>query len=128
MDNDFINQVQADASAYLSTRTLLGKLRIIGGVSRVLGLFLLVLTTVLLLFGFLGLCSVAAVLALGNCMPVWAAALVVGAAYVLLIILAFIFRKQLFINPFVKLLSGIFFEKEGRQIEELRLRKEAEND
>ena len=91
MENEFFNQVQADARAYIKTRTLLGKLRIIGGISRVLGLFLLVLTLVLL-------------------------------------ILAIIYRKKLFINPFVGLLSNIFFEEEGRKIEEERLRKEAEDD
>lgn len=128
MENEFIDQVQADARAYLKTRTLLGKLRIIGGVSRVLGLFLLVLTVVLLVFCITALCSVAAIIALGNCMATWAAALVVAGAYLLLLILAIAYRKKLFINPFVGLLSNIFFEKEGRQIEAERLRKEAEDD
>ena len=128
METDFIDQVQADARAYLDTRTLLGKLRIIGGVSRVFGLFLLVLTIVLLLFGIISLCSVAAIIALGHCMPTWAAALVVAGVYMLFLILAIAYHKQLFINPFVRLLSGMFFKKESRQMEEERLRKEAEND
>lgn len=128
MENEFFDQVKSDASAYIKTRTLLGKLRIIGGVSRVLGLFLLVLTAVLLVFCITALCSVAAIVALGYCMSTWAAALLVAAAYLLLLILAIVYRKKLFINPFVGLLSNIFFEAEGRQIEEERLRKEAEND
>jgi len=128
MEKEFIDQVQADTLAYVQTRTLLGKLRIIGGVSRVLGLFLLVLTAVLLIFGITAFLSVAAIIALSACMPAWAAALVVGGLYVLMLILVVVYRKKLFINPFVGLLSGIFFEEEGRKIEEQRLRKEAEND
>lgn len=128
MESEFFNQVQADARAYIKTRTLLGKLRIIGGISRVLGLFLLVLTLVLLIFCITALCSVALIVALGNCMSTWAAALVVAGLYLLLLILAIVYRKKLFINPFVGLLSNIFFEEEGRKIEEERLRKEAEDD
>jgi len=128
MENQFLNQVQSDAKAYAQTLTTVGKLRLVGGISRVLGLFLLVLTIVLLVFAVSAFCAVAAIVALSFCMPLWAAALVVGAFYVVLIIAAVALRKQLFINPFVRLLSGIFFAEEGRKIEEERLRKEAEND
>jgi len=128
MENEFIHQVREDISAYLQTETILSKLRIVGGLSRVLGLFLLMLTVVLLFFGLLAFCCVAAIVGLSYCMPLWAAALVVGSLFVVGIILVVSFRKQLFINPFVKLLSGVLFEKEGRQIEEERLREEAIHD
>ena len=128
MENNFLNQVESDAKAYVHTLTTVGKLRLVGGISRVLGLFLLVLTIVLLVFAVSAFLAVAAIVALSFCMPVWASALVVGAVYILFIILAVAFRKQLFINPFVRLLSGILFAEEGRKIEEERLRKEAEND
>ena len=128
MANEFFDQVKADVSAYLQTQTIVSKLRIVGGLSRVLGLFLLLLTAILLLFSFAAFCGVAAVIGLSHCMPLWAAALLIGAVYIVLLVLAIIFRKPLFINPFVKLLSGIFFAKEGRQAEEIRLREEAFHD
>ncbi len=128
MENPFIDQVKADASAYLNTQSLLSRLRIVGGLSRVLGLFLLTLSIVLLLFGFIAFCGVAAVIGLSYCMPLWAAALLISAVFVLLILLAFFFRKQLFINPFVAILSKHLFAEEGRKAEEERLREEAIND
>ena len=128
MENPFLNEVQNDVKAYAQTLTTVGKLRLVGGISRVLGLFLLILTIILLLFGFIALCAVAAIHGLSFVMPIWAAALIVAATYVILIAVVIILRKQLFINPFVRLLSGVFFAEEGRKIEELRLRKEAEND
>lgn len=128
MENPFLNEVQNDVKAYAQTLTTVGKLRLVGGISRVLGLFLLILTIILLLFGFIALCAVAAIHGLSFVMPIWAAALIVAASYVVLIAVVIILRKQLFINPFVRLLSDVFFAEEGRKIEELRLRKEAEND
>ena len=128
MENPFIDQVKADASAYLNTQSLLSRLRIVGGLSRVLGLFLLTLSIVLLLFGFIAFCGVAAVIGLSYCMPLWAAALLISAVFVLLILLAFFYRKQLFINPFVAILSKHLFAEEGRKAEEERLREEAIND
>ncbi len=126
--NAFIDQVQSDVRAYLKTCTAVGKLRIIGGLSRVLGLFLLLLTVVLLVFAASAFGAVAAIAGLSHCMPVWLAALIIGGVYLLLLCVAVLFRKQLFINPFVSLLSGAFFAEEGRRVEEQRLRKEAEND
>ena len=128
MENEFLNEVQNDVKAYAQTLTTVGKLRLVGGISRVVGMFLFILTLILLVFAVTAFCAVAAISWLSFYMPIWAAALAVGALYVVAIILIIILRKKLFINPFVRLLSGIFFAKEGREIEELRLRKEAEND
>lgn len=128
MANPFVDQVKADASAYLNTQSILSRLRIVGGVSRILGLFLLTLSIVLLLFGFIAFCGVAAVIGLSSCMPLWAAALVMGAVFVLATILVYLFRKPLFINPFVAILSKSLFAEEGRKAEEERLKEEAFHD
>ena len=55
---------------------------------------------------FLAFCAVAAIDALSFYMPVWASALIVGGVYVLLLIIAVLCRKPLFINPFIRLLSS----------------------
>lgn len=128
MDNNYIDQVQTDLKAYLNTQTTIGKLRLIGGISRVLGIFLLALTLILLLFALLSFLAVAALSALSIVLPLWAAALIIAALYLLLIAIAIVCRKQLFINPFVRRLSLIFFIREKQEMEEELLRKEAEND
>ena len=128
MDNNYIDQVQTDLKAYIKTQTTIGKLRLIGGISRVLGIFLLALTIILLLFALLSFLAVSAISALSSVLPLWTAALIITAFYFVLICIAIICRKQLFINPFVRRLSQIFFAREKQEMEEELLRKEAEND
>lgn len=128
MDNNYIDQVQTDLKAYLKTQTTIGKLRLVGGISRILGIFLLALTIILLLFALLSFLAVSAISALSIALPLWASALIMAAFYLLLILIAIVCRKQLFINPFVRRLSQIFFAREKQEMEEEQLRKETEND
>ena len=123
MENDFVSQVKSELTEYSKSLAEIGKLRLIGIVSRVLGLFLLVLTVVLCAIGLFAFASVAAINALTACMPLWAAALILGAVFLLLIILAIVCRKPLFVHPFIRLMSN-----QIRSEEELALRTiEAEN-
>ena len=123
MENDFVSQVKSELTEYSKSLAEIGKLRLIGIVSRVLGLFLLILTVVLCAIGLFAFASVAAINALTACMPLWAAALIVGAVFLLLIILAIVCRKTLFVHPFIHLMSN-----QIRSEEELALRTiEAEN-
>ena len=96
MANDVIDQLKKDAKAYGESISEVSKLRIIGIVSRVMGLFLLMITIVLLVFALLSFGAVAIINALSNHMPIWAAALIMGAMYLLLIIITFICRIPLF--------------------------------
>ena len=105
MDNSFFSQLKSELAQDGQTVGKMGQLHLIGIISRVLGLFLLIFTTVLCVMAFLAFCAVAAINALAFCMPVWAAALIVGAAYLLLLFCAIICRKAMFINPFIRLLS-----------------------
>ena len=82
-----------------------GKLKLIGLISRVLGLFLLIFTVVLCLLALFTFGAVAAVDAMSACMPVWVAAVIISSAYILLIVIAILCRRPLFINPFIALLS-----------------------
>ena len=123
MENDFVSQVKSELTEYSKSIAEIGKLRLIGIVSRVLGLFLLILTVVLCAIGLFAFASVAAINALTASMPLWAAALIVGAVFLLLIILAIVCRKPLFVHPFIRLMSN-----QIRSEEELALRTiEAEN-
>ena len=117
MENEFFNQVKEEVTEYGKSVGRVGKLRLIGIISRVLGMFLLIFTVVLCVLALFTFGAVAAIDAMSACMPVWAAALIIGSAYIVLIAIAIACRKPLFIHPFIKLLS-----KQIRSEEELALR------
>jgi hypothetical protein len=117
MENEFFNQVKNEVTEYGKSLGEVGKLRLIGIISRVLGLFLLIFTVVLCALALFTFGAVAVIDILANYMPVWAAALIIGSTYIVLIAIALACRKPLFINPFIKLLS-----KQIRSEEELALK------
>jgi hypothetical protein len=128
MENFNIEQVQSDLKSYARTQYDLLRLNAVSSLSRLLGYLLLAICVILLLFGILSFAAFAAIGAMASCMPVWAACLVMVGVFVVLIVVVALMRKRLFINPFVKRLSGIFFAEDGRKAEEIRLREEAQND
>lgn len=117
MANGFFNQVKGELTEYSKALGTVGRLRLIGIISRVLGLFLLILTVVLCALALFTFGAVAAIDAMSACMPVWAAALIIGCSYIVLIILAIVCRKPLFVHPFIKLMT-----KQIKSEEELALR------
>lgn len=117
MENDFFAQLKQELAEYGKALGEVGQLRMVGIVSRVLGLFLLIFTLVLCALALFAFIAVALIDVLSNYLPVWAAALIVGSAYVVLIILAILCRKPLFIHPFIALLT-----KQIRSEEELALK------
>jgi len=124
MENEVWTQLKNELTNYGKAMGEVGRFRLIGIVSRVLGLFLLIFTVVLLLFALLSFGAVALIDVMAKCMPVWAAALIIGAGYILLIIIAVACRKVLFIHPFIRLLT-----KQLRSEEELALKTiEAEHE
>ena len=124
MNNSFFEHVKSELSEYGRSLGRVGQLRLIGLVSRVLGLFLLIFTLILFALALFTFIAVAAIDLLGAYMPVWAASLVVSCAYLLLIVLAIVCRKPLFIHPFIRLLS-----KQCRSEEELAIKTlEAEHE
>lgn len=121
-------QVQDDVNSWLRTQYGLLRLRLTGGISRILGFLLLLITVVLLVFAIFILGSIAAISAMSDCMPVWAASLIFVGVFVILVVLVVIFRRPLFFDPFVGRLSRIMFERDHRQAEDAQLRQEIEND
>ena len=117
MENEFFNQVKSEVTDYGKSLGEVGKLRVIGIISRVLGLFLLILTVVLCALALFTFGEVALIDVLSNYMPVWGASLIIGASYIVLMVIAIACRKPLFIHPFIKLLS-----KEIQTEEELALK------
>ena len=117
MEKDFFESLKQELTACGKSLSEVGRLRLIGIISRILGLFLLIFTVVLCVFALLAFASVAALNAMTNVMPLWAAALILGAGYILLIIVVIACRKPLFIHPFIRLMS-----KQLRSEEELALK------
>ena len=83
------------------------RLQLIGNTSQLVGSLLLTICIILVVFALLAFCAAAAVLALSLCVPSWAACLIVGAFYLVLIPVLIGCSKQLFINPIVRKLSGL---------------------
>ena len=105
MENSFFEGIKDDATRYGQALGKAGQLRLVGMTSRIIGLFLLIFTITLCVLALFTFGAVAAIDAMATCMPVWAAALIVGSAYVVLIAIAILCRKPLFVNPFIKVLS-----------------------
>lgn len=89
--------------------------KVIAQVSRVAGSLLLAICLILVAFAVLAFCAAAAVVALAQCLPMWAACLIVGGVYLLLIPLLIACSKVLFVDPIVRMLSGL------KNSEELKL-------
>ena len=117
MENDIFEQLKQELSTYGQSMGEVGRLRLVSVVSRVLGLFLLIFTIVLCVFALLAFGAVAAIHALSACMPIWAASLIIGSIYIVLMAVTIMCRKQLFINPFIHLM-----DKQVHTEEELALK------
>ena len=127
MDNELLERLKTEVSVYGKALGNVGKLRLIGAVSRVLGLFLLIFTIVLCSLALLTCVAVAATDAMAQCMPLWAAALIVSCAYIVIIVVAVVCRRSLFIHPFIALLSKqLIGTQEQLDIETLKAEHEAE--
>jgi predicted membrane protein len=126
MENEVFDQVKTEITEYGKSLGEVGRLRLIGIVSRVLGLFLLIFTIVLCVFAVLSFGAVSAIHALSACMPVWAASLLIGTLYIVLIILAIVFRKPLFIHPFIGLLAKQIHSEEELALKTMEAEHKAE--
>ncbi len=126
MENEFFNQIKNEVTEYGKSLKEAGKLHLIGIISRVLGLFLLIFTVVLCALAIFTFGAVAAIDAMSACMPVWAASLIIGSAYIVLIVIAVACRKPLFIHPFIKLLSKQITSEEELALKTLEAEHKAE--
>ncbi len=99
----------ADLQEYGKTCWEQAKLTVLDKLGRIAGLLLLGLTVILILFAVVAAGSVALISVLSGCMPVWAAALIVAAIWLLLLVVVICLRKQLFLNPMFAAIAAILF-------------------
>jgi len=128
MENDFFESLKHELTACGKSLGEVGRLRLIGIVSRILGLFLLIFTVILCVFALLAFGSVAALHAMTNVMPLWAAALILGAGYIIIIFAVIACRKPLFIHPFIRLMSKQLGTEEELALKTLEAEHQAEID
>lgn len=100
------NELLAEVKTYAKAEYDLVRLRAVEKISYVLGSLLLSLCLILVAFALLAFLAVAAVFILANYMPAWAACLITGAFYLILIPILLLCSKPLFINPIINKLSG----------------------
>jgi len=108
---DQYKQLLEDSKSYLKTRYDLLRLELLDKLSQIFGILVFAIVAMFLFMGAVAYFSVALVNTLGNVIPVWAACLILG---VLLLIVLYVLnrnKEKLFINPFVKILSGLLFEQ-----------------
>ena len=126
MENDVFEQIKQEVSTYGQSMGEVGRLRLVSVVSRVLGLFLLIFTIVLCVFALLAFGAVAAIHALSACMPIWAASLIIGSIYIVLMAVTIMCRKQLFINPFIHLMDKQIHTEEELALKTMEAEHKAE--
>ena len=107
-------QILSEVGTFAKAEYEVARLRVIENASHIVGTLLLTICLILVGFAVLAFCAVAAVIALAECVPAWAACLIVGAFYFLLIPVLFACRKPLFINPIIRNLTGL------KNVEELK--------
>lgn len=106
-------RMDPDLRNYLDLRMNELKLKTIDGlsigVSRVLSMMLVIMLGAIVLAAF----AFGTVLLLGDLIGSWAgAAFIIGGVFLIILALLLIFWKRLFVNIFVKLFIGIFYENE----------------
>ena len=104
-----LQQLIIDGKEYLQRRSDLCRVEAVYKLSMILGLFFTFLVLSLLLLVAIGYFSVALVSSLTTCMPLWAAGCIMGGVFTVLAVVAYLLRRPLFINPLIRLLSGILF-------------------
>ncbi len=109
MDNSEYKKLLEDAKQYLNSRYDLLRLELLEKLSRILGLVILALVVVLLVFGALAFFGMALIFLLSKVVPLTVSCCILGAVFLLLILLAYLLRERLFINPVVKSLAKILF-------------------
>ena len=109
MDNSDYKKLLDDTKSYLNSRYDLLRLEILEKLSRIIGLIILALVVVLLIFGALAFFGMALMFLLSKVLPYGISSCILGGVFLLVILLAVLFKERWFINPTVKSLSKILF-------------------
>lgn len=112
-----------DSKEYARMRYDLLRLEVLEKTSRVLALFLLIILGLFLVLAAFTYFALAVAAALQPTLGAVAALCIVGGVFLLILIVLFLFRKQIVLNPIVAQLSDIMFHEQTESSHE-----EDEND
>ena len=113
LSDEQYQKLLSDTRAYLNTQYDLLRLGLLEKLSKVIGLILFALVVILLLFAVLVFGAVSLAFVLAQWIPLWASFLIIGGVFLVLLLLAVMFRKQWFISPVVAALSAILFSTDS---------------
>lgn len=109
MDSSQYSKLLGDAQGFLSKRYDLFLLRLLEKASIIIGLIITLVVVLFLCALVVLFAGIAMAYVLGQWLPMWAAFLIIGGLFVLLLVPAVIFRRQWFVNPIVAILSSVLF-------------------
>lgn len=107
---DDYKKLLADCKDYIQTRYDLLRLELLDKLSQILGLIVLIIVALILVMGALAYFSVALVHLMSQVMPVSVACLILGCVLLIILLILYLNKEKLFINPFIRILSSLFFE------------------
>ncbi len=116
METSEYKKLLGDVKEYLNSRYDLLRLELLEKLSRILGLVIMALVVVLLVFGALSFFGMALMFLLSKVVPLSVSCCILGAVFLLLIVLAYFCREQWFINPVVKSLAKILFAESDTEM------------
>ena len=96
--------------------------------SRIIGLVILALVVVLLVFGAFAFFGMALIFLLSKVVPLTVSCCILGAVFLLVILLAILLKEKWFINPVVQQLSKILFAEPTAEVVVPEKAEEAKKD
>lgn len=128
MDSPEYKKLLDDTKTYFNARYDLLKLELLEKLSRIIGLVILALVVVLLVFGAFAFFGMALIFLLSKVVPLTVSCCILGAVFLLVILLAVLLKEKWFINPVVQQLSKILFSEPTAEVVVPEKAEEAKKD
>lgn len=128
MDSPEYKKLLDDTKTYFNARYDLLKLELLEKMSRIIGLVILALVVVLLVFGAFAFFGMALIFLLSKVVPLTVSCCILGAVFLLVILLAILLKEKWFINPVVQQLSKILFAEPTAEVVVPEKAEEAKKD
>lgn len=112
-DSDIMDRNLSETGKYLEKKLDVLKLQTVDGLSVAASSILSMMTILMVSAIVLAAFAFGTVMLLGELIGDWAvAAFIIGGVFLILLIILIIFRKKLFVDMFVQLFIGMFYENE----------------
>lgn len=113
-----IEQLIADIKEYLLGRGRLLQLGVIEKSSKLMAWVLMTIVVLVVSLFALTFVALALTVLLAKVIPLWGACLIMGALFLIVLLVMFLLRKQMFVNPIVRKMSEIVLNKDEEEKED----------